>query len=507
MSTPAPFNTASCFAKLKLLYNKQLSTILRSEGLQLSGTKPILQQRIITRRSPLSLPNRYKLIRHVFAIPDINDIIARRDHGAFERVKKSIEDANKPTPPVTPRAGLPNTPITHPRPMGVNGGARVLPTHSVANTAQMLNFKKSPFYTIEQALTRVEECPPMTAHRHSVKSDVKLTQALVDRIKADRSLRVMVYCASDYVLAAYSQSDIVFPVQSELHINGEDMKANLRGLKNKPGTTRPVDITSLLKKAENARNEVKLTYALTQKAVNLVKSHSAEELSQKVAQGKKITKESVISEMTRKAEDTDIVATSTVMSLKCPLSTMRMKLQEQAPTWTCPICVKPINFDILAVDCYVSEILNLTTESTEQVSIEPNGVWSTNSGSNNNNTLVSNTEDEDVDGDADFIEIKAPRLSLLKNDPTLLAKVTSTPSSVSREPSRLAQFAQTTRKRPSDQVIDLTFSDDDDPPRPAKRTQTAFSYQNGSAAMTPIAVRPIPGFETQSSSARRNFNR
>lgn len=75
-----------------------------------------------------------------------------------------------------------------------------------------------------------------------------------------------------------------------------------------------------------------------------------------------------------KAADPDIVATSTVLSLKCPLSTLRMdlpcrsiscrhnqcfdatsylQLQEQGPTWLCPICNNPAPFETLAVDEYV----------------------------------------------------------------------------------------------------------------------------------------------------------
>jgi hypothetical protein len=72
-----------------------------------------------------------------------------------------------------------------------------------------------------------------------------------------------------------------------------------------------------------------------------------------------------------KARDADIVATATVLSLKCPLSTLRMELpcrsvackhnqcfdatsylqlQEQGPTWLCPICNNSAPFDTLAVD-------------------------------------------------------------------------------------------------------------------------------------------------------------
>jgi E3 SUMO-protein ligase PIAS1 len=80
--------------------------------------------------------------------------------------------------------------------------------------------------------------------------------------------------------------------------------------------------------------------------------------------------------VTRRAQDADIVATSTKMSLKCPLSTLRietpcrsmgcahnqcfdaasyLQLQEQAPTWTCPVCNKYSPFENLAVDLYVMQ--------------------------------------------------------------------------------------------------------------------------------------------------------
>jgi E3 SUMO-protein ligase PIAS1 len=49
-------------------------------------------------------------------------------------------------------------------------------------------------------------------------------------------------------------------------VNGGDIKANLRGLKNKPGSTRPVDITDSLRlRPASYGNNIELTYALTQK--------------------------------------------------------------------------------------------------------------------------------------------------------------------------------------------------------------------------------------------------
>jgi len=72
----------------------------------------------------------------------------------------------------------------------------------------------------------------------------------------------MVFCAAE----GHGRQDIAFPHQSEIKVNGGEVKANLRGLKNKPGSTRPVDITKELRLNLPAySNTVEMTYALTSK--------------------------------------------------------------------------------------------------------------------------------------------------------------------------------------------------------------------------------------------------
>jgi E3 SUMO-protein ligase PIAS1 len=74
----------------------------------------------------------------------------------------------------------------------------------------------------------------------------------------------MVFGAAD----GHGPQDIAFPHQSEIKVNGGEVKANLRGLKNKPGSTRPVDITKDLRLNGTVTyaNTVEMTYALTTKA-------------------------------------------------------------------------------------------------------------------------------------------------------------------------------------------------------------------------------------------------
>jgi E3 SUMO-protein ligase PIAS1 len=72
----------------------------------------------------------------------------------------------------------------------------------------------------------------------------------------------MVFCAGGNT----GPQDISFPHQSELKVNGGEIKANLRGLKNKAGSTRPVDITDSLRLTKvNYPNSIEFTYALTSK--------------------------------------------------------------------------------------------------------------------------------------------------------------------------------------------------------------------------------------------------
>lgn len=144
---------------------------------------------------------------------------------------------------------------------------------------------------------------------------------------------------------------------------------------------------------------------------------------------------------------------------------------------------------------YVQDILNSTSSSTEQVTIEPDGKWI--AGSKTENGVG---DDDDSDSD-DLVEISGPPsgYAQVKTEPTdrlrNLLIPGSTPPAQSREPSHTATPSSTSRantgsKRTSE-VIDLTLSDDDEPPRPSKRTAygTPNSYA-GSSKTTPIGYRP-----------------
>ena len=98
--------------------------------------------------------------------------------------------------------------------------------------------------------------------RDTARVNLVLSQDVVNElVRPDSNARVMVFCAAEG-----KPAEIAFPHQVELKCNDNEIKANLRGLKNKPGSTLPVDITTYLrKKSAGLQNSIEMTYALTQK--------------------------------------------------------------------------------------------------------------------------------------------------------------------------------------------------------------------------------------------------
>jgi hypothetical protein len=102
----------------------------------------------------------------------------------------------------------------------------------------------------------------MEHHRNTVSVPIRLLDhPELEQCLNTKDHRVLVFCAD----SASGPLDITFPQSSELKVNGGDIKANLRGLKKKPGSTLPVDITDQLRLRTNYVNNVDFTYALTKK--------------------------------------------------------------------------------------------------------------------------------------------------------------------------------------------------------------------------------------------------
>ncbi|KAI0180430.1 zf-MIZ-domain-containing protein [Hypoxylon sp. FL1284] len=365
-------------------------------------------------------------------------------------------------------------------------------------------FRNSPFYTIESRIGQVHTCPVMNNHRNSINVTLKPSDySEYSRCSVNSANKVMLFCGGQ----STGPQDIEFPHQSEIKVNGEEIKHNLRGLKNKPGSTHPVDITPFLRIKPSYVNNIEFTYALTSKKFFLVlyvcKAHSIDELVAQI-KSKKIPKSSVIRDITRKAADEDVEATSQKLSLLCPLSYTRLKvpcrgascnhiqcfdarsfmqLQEQGPTWNCPICYQPAPFETLAIDEYVQEVLQTTPSSESKVVIETNGQWRPEADEPEPSRSRSGVGSSKIEDDDDLSIIGPGRSSTNGHSGLAGAKYNiGTPSRSlggNGTPNGDVRGTPSTRrsgsnKRPAE-VIDLTLSsDEDDEPvmRPAKRQYT-----------------------------------
>jgi E3 SUMO-protein ligase PIAS1 len=386
----------------------------------------------------------------------------------------------------------------------------------------------------------------MPQNRHTVSVTLTIKPHIGEMFRKD-NLKVLLYCGELSSLQSYPQAPthIVFPPQIEVKVNDSEVKQNFKGLKNKPGSTKPADLTAFIKKYKPEPNTIQVTYALTTRKfaflVYLVRYFTPTQLTDRVKRQSVIRKQKVLDAMSRANADPDIAATSIHMSLKDPISTMRitvpirssncthnqcfdgamfMQLQEQAPQWSCPICTKTIPFESLCVDEYFQEILDKTPITTEKVDIEPNGRWKvikdeeddSDQADGSSNKRGRAAYDDDFD---DLVELDQPdnkRVNGIMREsfqshssPTGGAPINhSTPPVPSRETSA----SHSGNKRPQSAVIDLTLSDDDEddqPPRPAKRQHVhrpSYSSNNHrsnrqSSYGTPNSIPDTLRYQTQ----------
>lgn len=494
------------------MVNRILQQICAGEGLTKYGVKAELQQKIID-----------SIQRHA----------KNGDATRFYRLKamiddpKSIENSPSPYPGMagsSPAASIPATPYLGPSKTNhqsaaaaYNMGGGPAATYRIVGHPR-IEFKSSPYYVIEEQLGGPTQCEVMTHHRHTVKVPLRpIDYPILTRVQTDPNLKVMVFCAAE----GGGRQDIAFPHQSEIKVNGGEIKANLRGLKNKPGSTRPVDITKELRlNIAQYSNNVEMTYALTSKKFYLVlyvvRSIPVTDLVKRLENGKRITEKSVVDDMLNKARDADIVTTASVLSLKCPLSTLRislpirsvtcrhnqcfdatsyLQLQEQGPTWSCPICNNPAPFDSLAVDEYVNSILKGTSKSVAQVTIQPDAKWELNN-KKEQPTSNSRTNGVSSDSDDDIVEITKSGDSVRMG--ALSSYKTPTPISApsqSRESSgALKNPGSISSKRPISAVIDLTSSGDEDeePARAPKRQFNGSPNTNSFSLLNAPFNQPRP---------------
>lgn len=263
-----------------------------------------------------------------------------------------------------------------------------------------VEFNQSPFYILERLLGN-----PLLLPITLRDMPTKLSMAFeinFEQLPPGASYDVLLL-STMYPFISQEKSIMQFPLQFDVRVNQQQLQLNgFRGVKGKPGTAKAQILTGLVSSyhknlIEVTVNDVPQYYGMF---VYLVKNVPLDSLLRRIEWHEHISKESTVQQIineNNQDNDDDIQTLSTILSLKCPLSYCRistpvrsihckhiecfdaksfLQLQQQATTWTCPICNKVLDFDSLAVDDYLHEILEiLKNDETDEIEIDQNGGW------------------------------------------------------------------------------------------------------------------------------------
>nr|ADE10062.1 MIZ [Tremella fuciformis] len=186
-------------------------------------------------------------------------------------------------------------------------------------------------------------------------------------------------------------------------------------------------------------------------------------------------------------DEDDIIFTNSKMSLKDPLSMMRITrpirsskcshmqcfdatwwIENNAvhPQWLCPLCSKALVFDDLIVDGYFLSILKAVPDTVEEVVVEPDGQW--------------HTEDGKF-GSANWL---ARRPALIASEATLETPPMDRKPSISPTPQN--EPARDGHKR---KFIDLLSDSEDEDDRPLANDRGANGSHRSQPAMASSSAR------------------
>lgn len=262
MASSLQQQAATITDRSRTLINNDLKKILKEEGLSQTGNKAALQSRVIALiQSAVSTGNAETLRRLQFRV---------QNHG-------EAPSATSSSPTASSLSNLP--------PPGMNGHAQSngyssasqfglmhQPPPPPRSAAPSYFFKDSPFYQVRELVLSNITLEASPSHRQNCTRNLIINESIGARLKSDPSLRLLLFSALEAPLPPFARTDITFPAQIEVRINGDEIKANYKGLKNKPGSTRPADITDFVRiSPANYRNNLVITYALTHKAGSTLK--------------------------------------------------------------------------------------------------------------------------------------------------------------------------------------------------------------------------------------------
>ncbi|KAJ1566783.1 SUMO ligase siz1, partial [Cladochytrium tenue] len=272
------------------------------------------------------------------------------------------------------------------------------------------------------------------------------------------------------------------------------------GIKGKPWTAQPLDLTDFIHKSAAATNVIDIRFSPNPVrrillCVQLFKPTPINEIASSIKLSSTLDQAEVIQQLgLRQSEaDEDLVATSQSISLKDPVTQCRISLPARGrscrhpqcfdlssylqlnrthPTWICPVCSRPATFAELVVDGFSAEILAAAAAlpDCDAATIHPDATWA--------------LELPEKAIDVEQHNGSAAAASTMKRERSPSMDVVAVGS---RPPKKTKD-----EPPPATDVIDLTLSDDDEPASiSAASTASAANHLRAtSASSSTSAARP-----------------
>ncbi|SCU83345.1 LAFA_0D03048g1_1 [Lachancea sp. 'fantastica'] len=388
-----------CIQEMERLKVTELKSVSRSIGLPLGGRKADLQDRL---RSYLNGscrgnsidPWRPKTILLLMDKVRQNDALP-----TYESLWLGLKTGSLQHNPVATGHQPPSS-------LGTSShGTHTKVEQQVPKTRFALQFGQSPFYRLKRMLNGSPKFAPKNGGRGvcSYYFTFNREEAAIMGCEGwGTQFKLYLFCGVlPPVVDTSVPSPIQFPHPNDITFNGITVKDNVRGLKNKPGTAKPADLTPYVR--ASSENHLQLTYAFTKEdylvCCYIVEVFPPQEILKEVLRHPKIVKPATLQylrESLSEDEDEDLVTTSTIMTLQCPISYCRMRYpsksvhcrhlqcfdalwyiesQQQIPTWHCPVCQKTVKVEDLVLCEFVESIIAECDDEVEQVEISKDGSW------------------------------------------------------------------------------------------------------------------------------------
>ncbi|RKP23688.1 PINIT domain-containing protein [Syncephalis pseudoplumigaleata] len=293
--------------RLSRLLARQLKARIREVNEQLgsriavSGTKGSIVSRMDDYLQELEQTGAHDALQRVWSILEREDSEPEDGHASpshsvhspvhYELLTRLGDDA----PPVSPTPYAAASGISGHSPYRRANRERLHVNGNVATNPP--TFRPCPFYLSQEILSEIAYAEGSRRWRRMTGTKRCISCMPRHKVLELSTHRVMVYCvdAAQWLAKPYEPMPVEFPPVLELSINHVPIRKNLRGIKNRPGTVHPVDITAHCCLKPGASNELNIVYINTPKryafTVWLVEAKAASDLVDVIKQRKPFEKE------------------------------------------------------------------------------------------------------------------------------------------------------------------------------------------------------------------------